>query len=308
MNKSKSHHPSWPELPSPDAWQETLDTLHLWSQIVGKIRLEHMPWINHSWHVTLYVSARGLTTSLIPHPNGGFEIEFNFVDHQLEIKKTDGRSIAFSLKQISVADFYNQTMEILQKLDLSTRIYAKPVEIPDPILPFSEDTIHATYEPEPVYQFWQALTHIQRVFTRFRAGFSGKTSPVHFYWGSFDLALTRFSGRTAPKHPGGAPNCPDWVMEEAYSHELSSAGFWPGTGLGEASFYAYAYAEPDGYRTAHTEPEAAYYHEELREYVLSYEAVRNSADPDETLLSFLNTTYQAAAINGKWDKVNKSDA
>ena len=293
---------TWPELPAPSEWQKTLDAVHLWSQIIGKIRLKHMPWINHSWHVTLYVSSRGLTTSLIPHPSGGFEIEFNFVDHTLELQKVNGKKTSFELEPLSVADFYQNTLNILQQLNIETSIYAKPVEIPDPIVPFPEDSGHAAYDAEAMQRFWLALTHVHRVFTRFRAGFLGKVSPVHFFWGAFDLAVTRFSGRQAPKHPGGIPNCPDWVMEESYSHELSSAGFWPGTGLGEAAFYSYAYPEPEEFRSAAIEPEAARYHEELGEYVLNYETVRKASNPDETLLDFLQTTYKAAAINGNWER------
>ncbi|WP_232835118.1 DUF5996 family protein [Pleomorphovibrio marinus] len=294
--------PAWPKLQEPSKWQETLDTVHLWSQIIGKIRLENTPWVNHSWHVTLYVSSRGLTTSLIPHPSGGFEIEFNFIDHRLEISTVNGSRVSFELKSLSVADFYHQTMDKLQELNITTTIYTKPVEIPDPITAFPDDTTHANYDAEPMHRFWLALTHIHRVFSRFRADFLGKVSPVHFFWGAFDLAVTRFSGRLAPKHPGGIPNCPDWVAEEGYSHELSSAGFWPGTGLGEPAFYAYAYPEPEGFRTEAIEPDAAFYHTELGEYILPYESVRSSSNPDETLLRFLKTTYQAAAVNGNWNQ------
>ncbi len=305
MNRSKpttQYALSWPELPAPFEWQKTLDTIHLWTQIVGKIRFEHMPFINHSWHVTLYVSSRGLTTSLIPHPAGGFEIEFNFIDHLLEIRKKNGKKSSFKLNSLSVADFYHKTMDNLQRLDISTNIYTKPVEIPDPVVPFPEDTAHETYDADAMHRFWIALTHVHRVFTRFRSDFTGKASPVHFFWGAFDLAVTRFSGRRAPKHPGGIPNCPDWVMEESYSHELSSAGFWPGTGLGEAAFYSYTYPEPDGFRSADVEPESAWYDEELGEFILPYETVRKSLKPDETLLTFLKTTYEAAAVRGNWDR------
>lgn len=293
---------SWPELPAPTEWQETLDTVHLWSQIVGKIRLEHMPWINHCWHVTLYVSSRGLTTSLIPHPSGGFEMEFNFVDHRLDIQKIDGRKISVDLEPLSVADFYHRTLENLRQLNIETSIYPKPVELPDPIVPFPEHKDQVGYDAEAIHRFWLALTDVHRVFTRFRSEFSGKVSPVHFFWGAFDLAVTRFSGRPAPKHPGGVPNCPDWVMEESYSHELSSAGFWAGTGLGEAAFYSYAYPEPEEFRTAKIEPKAAWYHEELGEYLLSYQTVRKASNPDKALLAFLQTTYEAAAGNGNWDR------
>lgn len=293
---------SWPELPAPSEWEKTLEAVHLWSQIIGKIRLVHMPWINHSWHVTLYVTSRGLSTSLIPHSSGGFEIEFNFLDHRLEIKKISGETEFFNLEPMSVANFYHQTFDILQQLHIATEIYPKPVEIPDPIMSFPNNTDQKPYDADAVHRFWQALTHVHRVFTLFRSGFSGKVSPVHFFWGAFDLALTRFSGRPAPKHPGGVPNCPDWVMEESYSHELSSAGFWAGTGFGEAAFYSYAYPEPDGFSKATVAPEEAGYHNELGEFLLTYESVRTSSNPDETLLSFLQTTYEAAAIKGNWDR------
>ncbi len=293
---------SWPELPATADWQETLDTVHLWSQIIGKIRLEHMPWINHSWHVPLYISSRGLTTSQIPHTSGGFEIEFNFSDHCLEIRQTNGEIVSFKLQSMSVADFYLKTMESLKDLDIPTQIYPKPVEIPDPIIPFPADQTHKSYDEKAVQIFWTALTHIHRVFTLFRSSFIGKVSPVHFFWGAFDLAVTRFSGRKAPKHPGGIPNCADWVMEEAYSHELSSAGFWPGSELGEAAFYAYAYPEPDGFRTESIKPEEAYFHEQLGEYILHYKDVINTTHPDKTLLQFLESTYLAAAVNAQWDR------
>lgn len=292
----------WPELPAPTEWQKTLEAVHLWSQIIGKIRLEHMPWINHSWHVTLYISSRGLTTSLIPHPSGGFEIEFNFVDHKLELQQVNGKRISFELESMSVADFYHKTLDGLKQLNIVTSIYPMPSELPDPILPFPGNTDQASYDTEAVHRFWLALTHVHRVFTRFRSGFLGKVSPVHFFWGAFDLAVTRFSGRQAPKHPGGIPNCPDWVMEESYSHELSSAGFWPGTGLGEAAFYSYAYPEPNGYRTADIKPRKAWYSEDLGEYLLTYKTVQKAPKPDEILLQFLESTYEAAATNGNWGK------
>ena len=305
-DKASTHMNSWPELLAPSAWKETLNAVHLWSQIIGKIRMEETPQRNHSWHVTLYVSARGLTTSLIPHSSGGFEIEFNFLEHSLDIQKSDGSKVSFPLESMSVADFYNKTMDGLSQLGIDTKIYVKPVELPDPIIPFPDDTKKAPYDSKVIHDFWLALTHIQRVFAEFQTGYLGKASPTHFFWGSFDLAVTRFSGRTAPKHPGGAPNCPDWVMEEAYSHELSSAGFWAGTGLGEPAFYAYAYPEPDGYRTAEITPEDAWYSEELGEYLLSYKAVQEASNPDEVLLQFLESTYEAAASYGKWDRRNET--
>ena len=260
-----------------------------------------MPWINHSWHVTLYVSSGGLTTSLIPHPSGDFEMEFNFTDHRLEIRKISGQNLSFELKAMSVAEFYAKTRNGLKQLDLETEIYPMPVEIPDPIVAFPENTEKATYDSEAMHRFWLALTNAHRVFTQFRSNFTGKVSPVHFFWGAFDLAVTRFSGRPAPKHPGGAPNCADWVMEEAYSHELSSAGFWPGTGLGEAAFYSYAYPEPEGYRSAEIKPEKAWHSEELGEYLLSYDTVQQAPKPDEILLQFLESTHKAASQNGSWD-------
>lgn len=293
---------SWPDLPSPDEWQETLEAVHLWSQIIGKIRLEHMPWINHCWHVPLYVSSRGLTTSFIPHPSGGFEIEFDFMNHKLEIRKVNEKEISFELESLSVADFYSKTMDHLSRVNIETSIYPKPVELPDPIVPFPENTDLVTYDNNAIHRFWLALTHVQRVFTQFRSEFCGKTSPVHFFWGSFDLAVSRFSGRTAPKHPGGIPNCPDWVMEDSYSHELSSAGFWAGTGLGEAAFYSYAYPEPEGYRSENVQPDEARYHEDLGEYILPYSTVRNAKNPDGLLLNFLQSTYEAAARNSNWDR------
>lgn len=292
----------WPKLPATAEWQDCLHAVHLWSQIIGKIRLAHMPPINHYWHSTLYVSSRGLSTQLIPHAAGGFEIEFNFVAHQLHIQKVDGNHGSFPLEAMSVADFYRKTFDLLDQLGLHTAIYPKPVELPDPIVPFPEDTTIAPYEAGRLHDFWLALTHIHRVFANFRHGFVGKVSPIHFFWGAFDLAVTRFSGRTAPRHSGGVPNCPDYVMVESYSHELSSAGFWAGTGLGEAAFYAYAYPEPGGYRQAEDLPEGAWYAEDMGEYLLPYEAVRQSANPDETLLRFLQSTYKAAAICGRWDR------
>ena len=298
MTQDQAH---WPGLPL-DQWEDTYTTLHLWSQIVGKIRMTQMPWTNHSWHVPFYVTAQGLTTSLIPHGNRGFQIDFDFADHRLHIAVSDGQRRSFALEPMPVADFYHKLMRALGELELETRIWPMPVELPDPILPFPENRQQTAYDPQAVSRYWRALMQIHRVFTAFRARFIGKVSPVHLFWGALDLAVTRFSGRTAPKHPGGAPNCADWVMEEAYSHELSSAGFWPGAGLGEAAFYAYAYPEPDGFSDYRVKPEAAYYHKELGEYVLPYEAVRTASDPDSALLDFLQSTYEAAADLAKWDR------
>ncbi len=297
------HATDWPSLPL-EQWQDSYSTLHLWTQIVGKVRLTQTPWINHSWHVPLYVSARGLTTSSIPYQNRTFQIDFDFCDHQLVIQLSDGRQERFSLEPMSVADFYEKTMSSLARLGINVSIYPKPVEIPDPITAFDQNTALAAYDKEAVTRFWRILTQVDRVFTVFRSRFHGKVSPVHFFWGAFDLAVTRFSGRTAPKHPGGAPNCADWVMEEAYSHEVSSAGFWPGAGLGEAAFYAYAYPAPEGFNDYPVKPDAAYYHAELGEFVLPYEALRNAEDPDAALLDFLQTTYEAAAVLADWDRDN----
>jgi hypothetical protein len=291
----------WPILPL-DQWQDTYETLHLWSQIVGKIRLSQMPWINHSWHVPLYVTARGLTTSLIPYGTRAFEIAFNFSDHRMHIAISEGDRRSFALKPMSVAVFYRKIMQALGELDIEARIWPMPVEIPDPIQPFPENEEQAAYDAEAVGRYWQALLQVHRVFTDFRARFIGKVSPVHLFWGAFDIAVTRFSGRTAPKHPGGAPNCADWVMEEAYSHEVSSAGFWPGAGLGEAAFYAYAYPEPAGFSEYPVRPGAAYYHKELGEFILPYETVRMADEPDTLLLDFLQSTYEAAADLSGWDR------
>ncbi len=292
----------WPELPRTEDWQDTFDTLHLWVQIVGKIRLACGPWINHSWGAALYVTPRGLTTSPVPYGTRTFAIDFDFTAHALLVRTSTGEERAFDLGPMSVAAFYRQVMSTLGELGIDVEILARPVEIPDPIRPFPEDTGHASYDADTVHRVWRAFVQANRVFAEFRSRFIGKASPVHVFWGAFDLAATRFSGRTAPKHPGGAPNCADWVMEEAYSHELSSAGFWLGAGLGEAAFYSYAYPEPDGFSACSVEPEAAYYHKDLREFILPYDAVRTAENPDETLLRFLESTYTAAADLAEWDR------
>ena len=291
----------WPVLPHPEDWQDTYFTLHMWSQVIGKIRLLFSPWMNHSWGVALYVTSRGLTTSPIPYKAQTFTIDFDFVSHDLRINNSNGDERAFKLGPMTVAEFYSKTVKALLGLGIETEIYTRPVEVVEAIR-FEEDDKHASYDAEAVHRFWQALVLITRVFTDFRAQFIGKASPVHFFWGAFDLAVTRFSGRTAPKHPGGVPNCPDWVMEEAYSHELSSAGFWPGTGLGEPAFYAYAYPEPEGFRTCAIKPEIAYYSGNLGEFILPYKAVQASSDPGKIILSFLQSTYEAAADLGGWDR------
>ena len=292
---------AWPELPSLADWEDTVATVHMWTQVVGKVRLELGPPLNHSWGAALYVTPRGLTTGPVPHGARSFEITFDFVAHALRITASDGSERVFALEPMAVADFYRKTMAALRELGLGVDIFARPVEVEEAI-PFEQDEQHASYDADAVHRFWRALVQAERVFADFRARFVGKSSPVHFFWGAFDLAATRFSGRPAPPHPGGVPNCPDRVMVEAYSHELASAGFWPGTGLGEAAFYAYAYPEPDGFRTAAVEPEAAYYHDDLREFVLPYESVRAAPDPDAALLAFLQSTYDAAADLSDWDR------
>jgi hypothetical protein len=291
----------WPKLPSLAEWQDTCATVHMWSQILGKIRLTLAPRINHWWGAALYVTTRGLTTSAIPHGARTFTMELDFTAHVLSISTSDGRERAFGLRAMAVADFFAKTMSALGELDLPVHIFTRPVEV-EVAIPFEADKQHAAYDPAAIHAFWRALVQSERVFTRFRAAFVGKASPVHFFWGGFDLAATRFSGRRAPRHPGGVIHCADWVMVEAYSHEVSSAGFWPGAGIGEACFYSYAYPLPAGYATTPVSPRAAYFHTGLGEFLLPYEAVRTAADPDQTLLSFLQTTYEAAATTASWDR------
>jgi Family of unknown function (DUF5996) len=291
----------WPSLPF-QQWQETYATLHMWTQIVGKIRLVQTPWINHSWHTTLYVTARGLTTSPVPYETRTFQIDFDFIDHKLLIQTSDGGVQAMSLRPRSVADFYQELFAKLAELNINVRINTTPNEVVDAI-PFEQDQEHAAYESEYAHRFWRALVQVQRVFNQFRARFIGKCSPVHFFWGSFDLAVTRFSGRRAPQHPGGVPHLPDWVAREAYSHEVSSCGFWPGSEqMPQPVFYAYAYPEPEGFRAAAVRPHGAAYDSALREFIFPYEEVRQSAAPDEALLEFLQSTYEAAANAGAWNR------
>ncbi len=289
----------WPDLPL-SAWQDTCATLHMETQIVGKIRLALAPMVNHWWQVSLYVTPRGLTTSPMPHGTRTLEIRFDLFEHRLQILSSDGLTRAVPLEARPVADFYREVMEALRSMGLQVRIWTVPVEVEERI-PFERDTKHASYDPLFADRFRRVLIQAERVFQRFRARFLGKASPVHFFWGSFDLAATRFSGRPAPPHPGSR-----WVaasvMREAYSQEVSSAGFWPGTGLGEPAFYAYAYPQPSGFRSHPVKPQAAYYHEQLGEFLLAYEAVRTAADPDEQLLSFLQSTYEAAAVHGGWNR------
>ena len=294
---------AWPSLPLA-AWQDTYATLHLWTQIVGKVRLTCTPPINHSWHVTLYVTARGLTTSPVPFGERTFEIDFDFVDHRLDVRTNDGRRAGFALAPQPVATFYARVMDTLRELDLAVRIRKKPNEIADAV-PFDEDQAHRAYDPDAANRFWRVLAQSDRVLKQFRARFIGKASPVHFFWGAPDLAVTRFSGRPAPEHPGGIPNLPDRITREAYSHEVSSCGFWPGGGLiPYAAFYSYAYPEPAGFATARVRPEPAFYSGDLREFILPYDAVRESSSPDDTLLEFLQSTYEAAADLAKWDRAS----
>jgi hypothetical protein len=291
---------TWPELPLGD-WRATYATLHMWSQIVGKTRLALAPMENHWWQVALYPTARGLTTSPMPHGNEGVEVQFDFISHQLLIQASNGSRRSFSLTSMTVADFFAQYMNALRELGIEPAIYASPVEVVTAI-PFAEDHDDATYNAHAAHQCWLIFLCTQRVMKTFRGSFTGKQSPVHFFWGSFDLACTRFSGRRAPRHPGGAPHCPDWVMVEAYSHECSSCGFWPGDEKSQPAFYAYAYPEPQGYAAHEVEPVAAHYDTTAREFLLPYEALRAAPDPDEMLLRFFQTTYEAAADLGRWDR------
>jgi hypothetical protein len=291
----------WPELPTA-AWRDTCATVQLWTQIVGKIRLTWSPWLNHSWHVALYVTPRGLTTSPIPDGTRTFQIDFDFIDHALRITTSDGAERQLALAGQSVASFYAAVMAALGELGIAVAIDEMPNELPDPIR-FPQDNVHASYDPDAVRRVQQILVNCDRVFKQFRTGFLGKASPVHFFWGSFDLAVTRFSGRRAPLHPGGVPNLPDTVAQEAYSHEVSSAGFWPGGGaIDYPAFYSYAYPEPEGFRTTKVKPDAAFFSEALGEFILPYDAVRTAVDPDKALLDFLQGTYEAAAISAKWDR------
>jgi len=295
--------PSWPDIPY-GAWRETCAALHLYTQIVGKYRLARTPWVNHSWHATLYVNARGLTTSLVPDNPGGVEICFDLIDHSVVGMATDGRSARFSLEPMSVASFHARLLELIGTIGATPKLSGWPSEIPDSI-PFMEDTGVRPYDREAVSRFFAALVAVTGVFQTFRTAYIGKVSPVHLFWGSFDLAVTRFSGRPAPLHPGGIPGLPDVVTREAYSHEVSSAGFWPGGGLVDfPAFYSYTYPAPDGFGMAAVRPDAAYYEPRLGEFLLPYDAVRNAADPEGTLMAFLESTYRAAADRGVWPAEN----
>jgi hypothetical protein len=298
---SNASYVPWPELPTA-AWRETYATLHLWTQIIGKVRLARAPWLNHSWQVALYVTARGLSTSPIPDGTRSFQLDLDFIDHVLRISTSSGATLQFPLAGQSVASFYAAIMAGLAELGIHVAIDEMPNELPEPIR-FPQDNQHASYDPDAVRRFFQILVNSDRVFKHFRTGFVGKASPVHFFWGSFDLAVTRFSGRRAPRHPGGVPHLSDEVACEAYSHEVSSAGFWPGSGaIDYPAFYSYAYPEPAGFRTTRVRPDAAFFGEALGEFILPYDAVRTAAQPDQALLEFLQSTYEAAANAAKWDR------
>ena len=283
-------------------WKDTLATLHMWTQIVGKLRLVQTPWVNHSWHVPLYVTARGLTTSPIPYKSRAFEVNFDLIDHKLYISTSDGKISRIELRPRSVADFFREVMSNLDELGLAIKIYTVPSEVPDGI-PFDQDETHASYAAGEASAFFRVLSFADLAFKKFRARFVGKCSPVHFFWGSFDLAVTRFSGRPAPPHPGGVPHMPDWVAREAYSHEVSSLGFWPGgEQFPEAVFYSYAYPEPEGFRSKRVEPRAADFNADLGEFVLPYKAVQASALAENYVLAFAQSTYEAAATLADWDR------
>lgn len=292
---------SWPRLDLHE-WIATRDTLHLWLQIVGKVRLAQTPWINHSWHATLYVTPRGLTTAAIPHGDRLFQLDFDFVAHRLAVTVSDGRTGGFALEPQSVAAFHRQVIDELHRLDLAVRIHPRPNELSEAV-PFASDEAHAAYDPDAVHRFWQALVQTHRVLLEFRSRYLGKCSPVHLFWGAMDLAVTRFSGRTAPVHPGGVPNLPDRITREAYSHEVSSCGFWTGGApVDYAAFYAYAYPEPPGFSETQIHGGDAFYSREFGEFILPYASVREAGDPDGTLLAFLQSTYDAAARLGHWDR------
>ena len=291
----------WPALPF-DEWKDTVATVHMWTQIVGKVRLALTPWTNHSWHVPFYVTPSGLTTSTIYQGTGQFDIEFDFRDHALTVRTGTGDRRRMRLEPRTVASFYHELTRHLDDLGIAVQIHPVPNEVEDPI-PFPEDDVHGSYDPDAVTRFAQVLNQSVRVFSGFRAGFLGKCSPVHFFWGSFDLAVTRFSGREAPPHPGGIPGLPDWVTREAYSHEVYSCGFWPGGAASPAAaFYAYAYPVPEGLGDTSVQPAGAFWSAEMGEYFLPYDAVRSATDPDEALTRFLLSTYDAVAVQADWNR------
>jgi Family of unknown function (DUF5996) len=292
---------AWPELNWPD-WRDTGETLHRWTQVIGKVRMALAPMVNHWWQVALYVNSRGLTTSPVPHGAQSFDITFDFIDHALRIETSGGASESFPLAPMSVAAFYDEVFARLRRLGIEVHVWTMPCEIADAVA-FEDDHAHAAYDAACAQRFWRVLLQANRVLNAFRAQFVGKSSPVHFFWGSFDLAVTRFSGRPAPPHPGVAPNVANWVMREAYSHEVSSCGFWPGNGgYGRAAFYSYAYPEPAGFAAARLRTPGAFYDSQLNEFVLPYDAVRQATDPDHSLMDFLQETYGAAADAARWDR------
>jgi hypothetical protein len=292
---------TWPGIPY-EPWKDTCATLHLWTQIVGKYRLARTPWINHSWHATLYVTSRGLTTSLIPAGDRSLQFDFDFIDHTLIGTVTDGEMGSFLLEPMTVADFHERFLALTDELGVRIDFNGKPNEVADAV-PFARDTVHDSYDSDAVHRYWRALVAVDRVLKEFRTGFLGKVSPVHLFWGSFDLAVTRFSGRRAPMHTGGIPALPDAVTREAYSHEVSSAGFWPGGGPVECpAFYSYAYPAPDDFASQKVEPAEAFFDQSAGEFILPYDAVHTAPDPDACLMSFLQSTYDAAARLGNWDR------
>jgi hypothetical protein len=290
----------WPELHYAD-WADTCETFRLWTQVAGKVRMAKSPAINHWWHVTLYVTTRGLATSPIPDGDRFFDIEFDFVAHRLNVTSTDGRSAGFDLRPMSVAEFYRRTLEALGAVGVDVKIYPVPSEVENPI-PFAKDQVHGAYDAAAIERFFAVMVQAERVLRIFRSRFIGKVSPVHFFWGGFDMASTRFSGRKAPPHRGGIPGLPDYVPAEAYSHEVYSLGFWPGAPKIDTCFYAYAYPEPEGFPTARIGPEGTYYNTEYLNFTLPYEVVRKASDPDDAVLRFAQTTYEAAADLAKWDR------
>ena len=295
---------SWPDLPLAD-WLDTYSTFHRFAQIVGKTRLSHTPMQNHWWNATLYLTSRGLGTGVLAEGNRQFEVDFDFIEHCVAIHVSDGSLKKIPLRAMAVADFYREYIAALHALGIAPRIWPVPMELPD-TLRFDHDATHSSYDPASAARCWQALAQVDRVLKIFRGRFVGKSSPSHFWWGSFDISSTRFSGRLAPLHPGGVPNCPDYVTREAYSHECMSVGWWPGNtgGVEEPAFYAYAYPEPPGFPRATADPAEAYYHPGMHEWILPYDAVRTARDPDSVLLSFCESTYSAAATLGKWDRVS----
>jgi hypothetical protein len=293
-------HEHWPNLPFLE-WQDTCATVHLWTQVIGKIRLAQAPAVNHWWQTPLYLTSRGLTTSPIPYGTRTFQIDLDFVDHALQINASNGGRESFPLTPCAVAEFYQQIMGKLESLGILVQIWTVPVEIPDPIR-FEEDFVHASYQPEYVQRFWRILARVEQILMKFRSRFVGKVSPVHFFWGSFDLAVTRFSGRAAPRHPG-APHVADFVTHEAYSHEVSSCGFWPGNGgFGKPAFYSYAYPPPASFQDAAVSPDSAYFSRDLGEFVLNYDDMRREPEPENAALDFFQTTYEAVAELAHWNR------